>query len=437
MAAAARCVAGVHAGRSLADLLPAVPAPLRPGTQALVFDTLRRAGTARALVGALAERKPPPPVAALLEVALALLLQGTAYAAHTVVDQAVQALPRLRAPALRGFVNACLRRFLREHDALLARAQATPEGRWNHPDWWVQRLQQDYPDQWAAVLAADDRPAPMVLRVNRRQTSREAYRARLAALGWAADPIGADGLVLADPVPVERLPGWGEGAVSVQDGAAQLAAPLLLGDGLPAGARVLDACAAPGGKTAHLLECADLDLWALDADGARAERIRDTLRRLRLPAAGQVRVLTADAGTPADWWDGRPFDAILLDAPCSASGIVRRHPDVRWLRRPGDIDRLAAEQRRLLAALWPLLAPGGRLLYATCSVFRAEGADVVTDFLARHPQARALPAPGHLLPGGLAADATDTTAGFVSAHAMGDNARRGMDGFFYALLAKG
>ncbi|MCX7902822.1 MAG: 16S rRNA (cytosine(967)-C(5))-methyltransferase RsmB, partial [Burkholderiaceae bacterium] len=313
-------------------------------------------------------------------------LQGTAYAAHTVVDQAVQALPRLRAPALRGFVNACLRRFLREHDALLARAQATPEGRWNHPDWWVQRLQQDYPDQWAAVLAADDRPAPMVLRVNRRQTSREAYRARLAALGWAADPIGADGLVLADPVPVERLPGWGEGAVSVQDGAAQLAAPLLLGDGLPAGARVLDACAAPGGKTAHLLECADLDLWALDADGARAERIRDTLGRLRLPAAGQVRVLAADAGTPADWWDGRPFDAILLDAPCSASGIERRHPDVRWLRRPGDIDRLAAEQRRLLAALWPLLAPGGRLLYATCSVFRAEGADVVADFRACHPE---------------------------------------------------
>ena len=429
-------MADVHAGRSLAERLPAVPAPLRPGTQALVFDTLRRAGTARALVGALAERPPPPPVAALLEVALALLLQGTAYAEHTVVDQAVQALPRLRAPALRGFVNACLRRFLRERDALLARAQTTPEGRWNHPGWWVQRLQQDYPDHWAAVLAANDRPAPMVLRVNLRQSAREAYRAQLAALGWAATPIGADGLVLAEPVPVERLPGWAQGAVSVQDGAAQLAAPLLLGEGLRPGTRVLDACAAPGGKTAHLLERADLDLWALDADGARTERIRDTLQRLRLPAAGHVHVLTADAGSPADWWDGQPFDAILLDAPCSASGIVRRHPDIRWLRRPDDIDRLAAEQRRLLKALWPLLAPGGRLLYATCSVFRAEGADVVADFQAHHPQARILPAPGHLLPGGLAADATDTTSSFVSAHGMGDNVRCGMDGFFYALFAK-
>ena len=206
-------------------------------------------------------------------------------------------------------------------------------------------------------------------RVNRRHGSRDAYLAQLAALDWAAEPIGEDGLVLAEAVPVERLPGWAEGAVSVQDGAAQLAAPLLLGAGLPAGARVLDACAAPGGKSAHLLERADIELWALDADAARIERVRETLERLRLPAAGStVTVRAADAGSVADWWDGRPFDAILLDAPCSASGIVRRHPDVRWLRQPDDVDRLAAQQRRLLDALWPLLARGGRLLYATCSV---------------------------------------------------------------------
>lgn len=436
LAEVARAVAAVRQGRSLADVLPAVSPRLRPGVQALVFLALRHGGETQALLGWLAKRPPAPPVAGLLEAALALLIEGAGYAPHTVVDQAVRALSPLRTPALAGFVNACLRRFLRERDALMARAHATPSARWNHPDWWVRRLQQDHPDRWMHALEADNRPGPLVLRVNRRQGSRDAYRDRLVALGWAAEPIGADGLVLAEAVPVERLPGWADGAVSVQDGAAQLAAPLLLGDGLPAGARVLDACAAPGGKTAHLLECADLDLWALDADPVRTERIRDTLRRLRLPAGGSVNVRTADAGTPAEWWDGRPFDAILLDAPCSASGIVRRHPDVRWLRRERDLDRLAAEQRRLLEALWPVLAPGGRLLYTTCSVFRAEGAGVIEGFLAGHPDARRLPAPGHLLPEGVAVDAPDATGDFVATHALGDNARRGMDGFFYALLAK-
>jgi 16S rRNA (cytosine967-C5)-methyltransferase len=437
LAGVARAIAAVRQGRSLAAVLPQVPAPLRPGVQALVFGALRRGGETQVLLGLLAKRPPPAPVAGLLEAALALLVDGAGYAAHTVVDQAVRALTPLRQPALAGFVNACLRRFLRERDALLAQARATPLGRWNHPEWWVERLQRDHPLHWRAMLAANDEPAPMVLRVNRRWGTREAYQAQLAALGWAAEPSGEDGLVLAEPVPVERLPGWADGAVSVQDGAAQLAAPLLLGAGLPAGARVLDACAAPGGKSAHLLERADLELWALDADGARAGRIHDTLARLRLPTAGStVTVRTADAGCVADWWDGRPFDAILLDAPCTASGIVRRHPDVRWLRRPDDIERLAAQQRRLLEALWPLLARGGRLLYATCSVFRAEGADVAADFTARHADARVLPAPGHLLPGGVAVDAVDATSGFVWNHAMGDNARRGMDGFFYALWTK-
>lgn len=436
LAEVARAVAAVRQGRSLSVVLPQVPARLRPGVQALAMMTMRRGGQTQALVRLLVQRAPPPLVAGLIEAALAILIEGAGYAQHTVVDQSVRALKRLQMHALTGLVNACLRRFLRERQTLLARASATPEGQWNHPRWWVERLQQDHPDHWAAVLQANNQPGPMVVRVNRRQCARDAYRSRLQALGWQADPIGEDGLVLAQPVPVERLPGWADGAVSVQDGAAQLAAPLLLA-GLPAGARVLDACAAPGGKTAHLLERADVQLWALDADAARAERIHDTLKRLRLPAAGQVRVLTADASRPADWWDGQPFHAILLDAPCSASGIVRRHPDVRWLRRPGDVDSLAAQQRRLLAALWPLLAAGGRLLYATCSVFRAEGADVIADFCARHPDARTLPAPGHLLPGGVLADAPDATRKFAFARAMGDNARRGMDGFFYALLVKG
>ncbi len=439
LAAVARAVAAVRQGRSLADVLPGVDARLRPGVQALTFLALRHGGETQALLALLARRAPPAPVAALLEAALALLIDaGAGYAPHTVVDQAVRALAALRAPGLAGFVNACLRRFLRERDALLARAHADPVGRWNHPAWWVQRLQRDHPEHWDAALAADDQPAPLVLRVNRRRVSRDAYRERLAAQGWAADAIGDDGLVLAEAVPVERLPGWADGDVAVQDGAAQLAAPLLLGEGLPAGARVLDACAAPGGKTAHLLERADVTLWALDADPRRCERIHETLRRLRLPTPGaEVRVLAADASNPADWWDGRAFDAILLDAPCSASGIVRRHPDVRWLRRGDDIARLAATQRRLLDALWPLLAPGGRLLYATCSVFRAEGADVVAAFRAAHPAAQTLPAPGHLLPGGIVADPSSAAQAIVSAHAIGDNARRGMDGFFYALLRKG
>ncbi|TSE35786.1 16S rRNA (cytosine(967)-C(5))-methyltransferase RsmB [Tepidimonas charontis] len=445
----ARAVAAVRQGRSLAEVLPTVPQRLRPGVQALTFLAMRRAGQTRALLACLTHRPPAARVAALLEAALALLIEGAGYPPYAVVDQSVRALPALRAGALSGFVNACLRRFLRERTALLARVQEDVEARWNHPAWWVQRLQRDHPRHWQAVLEADDRPAPMVLRVNRRQGTRDAYQARLAALGWACEPLGEDGLVLAQAVPVAQLPGWADGAVSVQDGAAQLAAPLLLQTGLPPGARVLDACAAPGGKTAHLLERADIALWALDVDAARSERIRETLQRLRLPAAGsRAQVLTADAADPAAWWDRRPFDAIVLDAPCTASGIVRRHPDVRWLRRDSDVAALAAQQQRLLQALWPLLRPGGCLLYATCSVFRAEGQAVIETFCQQRPDTQRLPAPGHLLPEGLAADApggraapasaddTDATTTGTRPGAIGDNARRGMDGFFYARLRK-
>jgi 16S rRNA (cytosine967-C5)-methyltransferase len=221
-----------------------------------------------------------------------------------------------------------------------------------------------------------------------------------------------------------QIPGFAQGEVSVQDASAQRAAPLLIGNGLAPGARVLDACAAPGGKTAHLLELADLDVLAIDRDAARLARVQDTLARLGLHA----RLLAADAGNPAAWWDGVPFDAILLDAPCSASGIVRRHPDVRWLRRASDIDALVATQARLLDALWPLLAPGGRLLYCTCSVFIAEGQYQIDAFLQRHGgagRARLLPSPGHLLP---LPDNADDGAAPTGAAAP--------DGFYYALLEK-
>ncbi|HEY0956353.1 MAG TPA: 16S rRNA (cytosine(967)-C(5))-methyltransferase RsmB [Roseateles sp.] len=421
---AADAVQGVREGKSLTDLLARAPADLRPGTQALAFTALRRLGGAEAVRQQLAPKAPPPRVDSLLLVALALLWPDPepAYADHTLVDQAVHAA-KTRAPASAAFINAVLRRFLRERDALVAAAGRSPLGAFNHPAWWVEKLKQDWPAQWQAILAANNRPPPMTLRVHARRTTTADYAERLAALGMGARPLGAptpQALVLDRPAPVSALPGFAEGLVSVQDAAAQLAAPLLIGAGLKPGARVLDACAAPGGKTAHLLELQpDLQLTALDADAQRLTRVQDNLNRLQQ----QAMLKAADARQTATWWDGQPFDAILLDAPCSASGIVRRHPDVRWLRRPDDITALARIQAELLDALWPLLAPGGRLVYATCSVFRAEGQDQLDAFLQRHPEAKAHDVPGftgHLLP-------------------LADNALQAqppLDGFFYALLVK-
>jgi 16S rRNA (cytosine967-C5)-methyltransferase len=437
----ADAVAAVRAGRSLTDVLAGCPAELRAGTQALSFTVLRALGSAEAVRALLAPKTPPPAVDALLLTALALLWpQDTPppYAEHTLVDQAVTAA-RARTPAAANFVNAVLRRFLRERVALVAEAQRQPVAALNHPLWWIERLRHDWPAQADALMAAANRHPPMALRVNARRGSALAYLQRLAAVGRSATRVddaalGDQALVLAQPCAVHELPGFAEGEVSVQDLSAQRAAPLLLGGTgagalppLPAGARVLDACAAPGGKTAHLLERADIDLLALDADARRLARVQDTLTRLRLPDAGHgtVRLQAADARQVAQWWDGRPFDAILLDAPCTASGIVRRHPDVRWLRRPDDVAALAAVQRELLDALWPLLAPGGRLLYATCSIFRAEGQQQIDAFLQRHAAAppRWVPAsPGHLL--GVPDNPGSPVAAFSG------------DGFYYALIQK-
>ena len=430
---AADAVASVRAGRSLNDVLARVPTDLRPGAQALSFHALRWLGGATEVRAAVAPKTPPPQVDALLVTAIALLWpsEEPPYADHTVVDQAVSAA-RQRTPAAAGFVNAVLRRFVREREALVAAATRTPLGAWNHPPWWIERVRQDWPRHWQALLLAANRRPPMTLRVNARHGTGAAYVQRLATLGRAAtllpDPIFAgQAVVLSEPCPVQQLPGFAEGAVSVQDAAAQRSASLLL-DGdpgaglapLPAGARVLDACAAPGGKAAHLLERADLALLALDSDPMRLARVHETLARLKLHAE----LRAADARDTRAWWDGRPFDAILLDAPCSASGIVRRHPDVRWLRRPDDIAALARVQAALLDALWPLLRPGGRLLYATCSIFRAEGEQQIEAFLQRRPvgQARLDPrSPGHLLP--------------LPDNAVG-SAPPPEDGFFYALLHK-
>lgn len=427
LAHVAHAVLTVRQGRSLNEALAAVPAPLRAGVQALAFHTLRELGTCEALVAQLAERAPPPPLRALMCAALALLLApdapGASYPAHTVVDQAVRAArdePRWQRQA--AFLNACLRRYLREAQALRSSLANDPVAQWNHPRWWIERLQRDHPDRWQTILRENNRPGPMTLRINRRRTTRQAVAAALAQQGVISRAVGDDGLELARALPVEQLPGFAEGACSVQDEAAQMAAPLLLqgelGSGRP---RILDACAAPGGKTAHLLERLDADLLALDVDAQRCERIADTLQRLGLSAD----VRCADAARPDTWWDGRLFDAILLDAPCTASGIVRRHPDVRWLRRDSDVAALAQTQRALLDALWPLLRPGGRLVYATCSVFRAEGSEQAQAFLGRHTDARPGPAPGHLFPG-----STGTQGEF------NDNRSGGPDGFFYASFDK-
>ena len=418
---AAAAVQAVRAGQSLNDALARCPANARPGAQALSFHALRWMGGAQAARAKLVPRAPPPAVDALLLTALALLWPGSGppYAEHTLVDQAVAAARQ------RGsFVNAVLRRFLREGAALVASLQDDPVARHNHPRWWIERLQRDWPAQWQALLEADQQRAPMTLRVNVRRVGVAAYLQKLAEAGLAARAGPGAAIVLEQPCPVQRLPGFLDGLVSVQDAAAQRAAPLLIGPGLPAGARVLDACAAPGGKTAHLLELADLDLLALDSDAQRLERVHETLARLKLSA----RTLAADAGDPAAWWDGRPFDAILLDAPCSASGIVRRHPDVRWLRRASDIDTLARTQARMLDALWPLLRTGGRLLYCTCSVFKAEGQGQIDAFLQRHADAgvAAEPAsPGHLFP--LPDNGPDRPP---------PNSGASADGFFYSLLEK-
>lgn len=412
---------GVSGTAALAD----VPTDLRPGVQALTFHVLRSLGRAEALRQLLADRTPRPPADALLCTALALAWreQDAPYEVFTLVNQAVEAAKRSAATQPQAsFINACLRRFLREREALVAITDKQAVAVWNHPKWWIDRLKKEWPGDWQSILAANNRHAPMTLRVNVRRSGALPYLQTLTEAGLKATAAGAWGVTLEQPRPVQEIPGFADGVVSVQDAAAQLAAPLLLSGLVSADPlHVLDACAAPGGKTAHLLEIADCKVTALDVDPVRCEKIDQTLQRLGL----QAQVLVADAADVSAWWDGRLFDAILLDAPCSASGIVRRHPDVRWLRRESDIAQLVATQARLLKALWTVLKPGGRLLYCTCSVFRAEGEDQIQTFLAHNTQAVLLPSPGHLLP------LDGANGGAVPDNPIGDH-----DGFYYALLQK-
>ena len=423
----------VRSGTSTTVALDKVDPALKPGVQALAYHVLRSLGRAEALRKLLAGRAPPAMADALLCTALALAWRdaNAPYEVFTLVNQAVEAAKRSPATkAQASFINACLRRFLRERSVLVAATDLDPVARWNHPAWWIARLKTDYPANWQDILEANNGHAPMTLRVNVRKSTRVPYLADLHSAGIEAHlsdvpgcPVGQSGITLDVARPVHDIPGFADGRVSVQDAAAQLAAPLLL-HGMDASRKlhVLDACAAPGGKTAHLLEIANCNVTALDIDATRCERIHQTLQRLGLNA----RVLIGDASQPQAWWDGELFDAVLLDAPCTASGIVRRHPDVRWLRRESDIARLAVIQANLLNALWALVKPGGRLLFCTCSVFRAEGADQMQTFLAHHTNAALLPSPGHLKPHFRA-----------NSNPVPDNPTGDHDGFYLALLQKG
>ena len=382
----------------------------RGAIQDLAYRSMRNWGAAQQCLAAL---MPQPPQQARLKTllccALSLLSDPTPiYAPHTIVDQAVTAASQDQELAkAKGLVNAVLRRFLRERDQLLTDLSQHLSSRWNYPDWWIQKMQRDWPHDCEHILAAGNQPPPLTLRVNRRKITTEAYLQLLQEQAMQATIVGPYAIRLQQALPVTRIPGFLDGLVSVQDAAAQLAAPLCdIADGM----HVLDACAAPGGKTGHLLECADIQLLALDHDAKRLQRIKENLTRLQL----QAQLVTGDASNQI-WWDGQLFDRILADVPCTASGIVRRHPDIRWLRRPEDSRQLAQLSARILDNLWKMLKPEGKLLFVTCSLWPEESALQAQSFEQKHGAIR-LPAPGQMLPMA--------------------QAERDQDGLFYALFQK-
>ncbi|AQG97418.1 16S rRNA (cytosine(967)-C(5))-methyltransferase [Burkholderia sp. KK1] len=439
---AAQAVGAVRAGSALPAALQTVigtgkHAAARGAVQDIAYRTMRRLALADALLHKLVKKAPPPHVANVLVCAFTLLADDEAHAAYTpftVVDQAVTAIAARREFAFaKGLVNAVLRNFLRERDSSIDEVRKNEVARWNYPQWWIDAVRRGQPDAWERILEAGNAQGPLTLRVNARHASLDDYLSRLREAHIEADAAGLHAVRLKTPMPVDRIPGFDEGVVSVQDAGAQLAAQLL---GAKDGMRVLDACAAPGGKTGHILELADVDLIALESDAERSGRIGQNLTRLKLDA----RIEVGDAGNPAQWFDGAPFDRILADVPCSASGIVRRHPDIRWLRRASDIDALVAEQRRILNALWPLVAKGGELLYVTCSIFPEEGEEQARWFGTAHEDAVRLDAPGQLLPTAARAsadavqgspDSTNLASPDRDAEIIADH-----DGFFYARFQK-
>lgn len=422
---AARAVEAVIHGRNLDFALAAQagsaawsPA-MRGAVQDLAYATLRDFGRGDSLLARfLARPLEAPVVRALLLIALHRL-ESHPGSVHTTVDQAVEAASHLHGGAFKGLVNAVLRNLLRQA-APFAAAEADLVARARHPQWWVAAVQRELGERADAVLAAGNLHPPMALRVNSRRTEIGCVLAELDAADIVARAYGEDipqAVILEHPVPVARLPGFAEGRVSVQDAGAQLAAPQL---DVAAGQRILDACAAPGGKTAHVLEIAEVELTALELDAMRVAQIEANLVRLGLSA--QVRV--ADCRALDHWWDGRPFDRILADVPCTASGVARRHPDIKWLRRETDVARFAARSRDILDALWRVLAPGGKMLFVTCSIFARENQQQVAAFCDRHADCLRV-----ALRGGPLAEANSQAEHLLLPTAL-------HDGFYFALLAK-
>ena len=451
MSTAAQAVERVRAGQALPQALDAVfnqtqlsgasHAGTRGAVQDIAYRTLRGLGKAQAVLHELAARPPAPRIEALLTVALALLLEDPpAYTDFTIVDQAVRAAAAdPKTSQARGMVNAILRRLQRERASLDMVLADDELAQWNYPSWWVEAVRSAWPDAWQRILQAGNVRPPLTLRVDVARVAVADYLQQLTSHELGGQQVGERAVRLKTPVPVTRIPGFAEGLVSVQDAGAQYAAALL---DLQPGQRVLDACAAPGGKSGHILELAPVQLTALDSDAVRLRRIDENLVRLGRSA----NVIAGDAARPETWWDGQPFDRILADVPCSASGIVRRHPDIRWLRRPEDLPQLQAIQRRIVSALWTTLAPGGKLLYVTCSIFPTEGEHQAQWFETHLQDAIRLQAPGQLLPqagtsAGLVsdaktpADADHGVMGDAIAATMGDPIAD-HDGFYYALFQK-
>ncbi len=426
---AANAVNQVLSGRNLTLALPAALAAFpnatpqqRGAAQDLSYGTLRFYGEIDAYLSQLLEKPlTDDRIHTLLLVAVYQLLHDKADA-FTVVNQAVYAVSELKRPVpkswAKGLVNAILRNFLRQKDQLAKTLPSSEVATYSYPQWWINKLKMQYPDHWQTMLQTGNAHPPMTLRVNTQKISITDYMQLLARQDIEATRIGGQAVTLTRPQPVEKIPGFTDGIVSVQDYGAQLAAYLL---DLKPNLKVLDACCAPGGKTGHVLELADVALTSLDSDEARLQRVQSNLDRLALSA----NLVVGDASS-ASWWDGQSFDRILADVPCTASGIVRRHVDIKWLRREADIASFAAQQAKILPSLWQMLAKGGKLLYVTCSVFNEENQAQVDNFLlnntdatqlpfelpANHPQASITQLKGQLIPS--------------TAH----------DGFYYALLQK-
>ncbi len=433
---AAKAVSEVFAGRNLTITLeqifkqyPEITPQQRGLTQDLSYSCLRHYGELKALINPLLQKPLKDPwLNHLLLICIYQLRYETAQS-FTVVDQAVKAASKTNLPWAKGLVNAVLRNFLRQQSSLIEQAQLDDVARYSYPQWWVNKIKNQYPQQWQNILQAGNEHPPMVLRINVRKTTQQAYQQLLSDAGHVATMLGDVALLLEKPVPVEQLPRFSEGWVSVQDYGAQLAATLLdVQDNM----RVLDACCAPGGKTGHLLETADINMSALDHDEMRLKRVAENLSRLNLNAD-----LKLGDASKSDWWDGQMFDRILADVPCTASGVVRRHVDIKWLRREADVASFTQQQALILSSLWQMLVKGGKLLYVTCSIFHEENQAQIDNFLKNNLDAERV-----------TFNLASKTASELQIHLQQASTQKNNmedrqllpckqhDGFFYALLQK-